>query len=180
MARRALEAFCVETGKPEKGRPAPVGGLFFYPGAFSAQLSLPPADTLERSDRLSSRSSGRRKSRPPASLTLTFKRFCSVSSSCSKLAAVPIYEQAVGGGVIKPEGFLCISRFPAAFLQPEGVIICEKSAGTNYRPGLSDPTQIITWITLFTVTSAEEGSDLENSVSIYEELDLVNWGSGHL
>lgn len=56
--------------------------------------------------------------------------------------------------------FLCISRFPAVFVQPEGVIICEKSAGTNYQPGLTDPTQIITWITLFTVTSAEEGLDL--------------------
>lgn len=75
---------------------------------------------------------------------------------------------------------MCVSRFPAAFLQPEGVIICEKSAGTNYQLGFSDPTQIITWISLFTVTSAEEGLDLENFVSIYEELDPVNWGSGHL
>lgn len=75
---------------------------------------------------------------------------------------------------------MCVSRFPAAFLQPEGVIICEKSSGTNYQLGLSDPTQIITRISPFTVTSAEEALDLENIVSVYEELDLVNWGSGHL
>lgn len=52
---------------------------------------------------------------------------------------------------------MCISRSPAAFAQPGGVIMCHESAGTNYQLALSDPTQNNN------IPPSEEGLDLEQT-----------------
>lgn len=66
---------------------------------------------------------------------------------------------------------MCISRSPAAFAQPGGVIMCHESAGTNYQLALSDGTQ---------------NNNMDNPVHNHtirggfgSGTDLVKAGSGH-